>query len=41
MINEVVITTDQMSGGSGVDYGGGNEIGGKYVFVVHVVDTEH
>lgn len=41
VINEVVITADQMSGGRRVDYSGGSEIGENYVFVVHVVDMKH
>lgn len=35
------VTIDQMSGGSGVDDGGGSENGEKIVFMVNVVDMKN
>lgn len=36
--HQVVITIDQISNGSRVDYGGGSENEEKYAFVVHIMD---
>lgn len=37
----MVIAIDQITGDSGIDYGGGSENGEKQVVVIHTVDMKN